>query len=147
MARRRWWSAERGSVTVEAVLLAPLLVMLLVFVAVVVHRGVDARLRLDDAAHQAARAATLQRSAPAAVTAAQRTADAALAHAGPVCRNVVTTMSGSLDPASTVTVRVRCTVDLGPALLLSVPGGKVLESTASEVVDAHRSAPAAGATP
>ncbi len=147
MARRRWWSAERGSVTVEAVLLTPLLVMLLVFVAVMVHRGVDARLRLDDAAHQAARAATLQRSAPAAVTAAQHTAGAALAHAGLVCRNVVTTMSGSLVPSATVTVRVRCTVDLGQALLLSVPGGKVLESTASEVVDTHRSTPVDGVTP
>jgi Flp pilus assembly protein TadG len=147
VARRRWWRAERGSVTVEAVLLTPLLVMLLVFVAVVVHRGVDARLRLDDAAHQAARAATLQRSAPAAVTAAQHTAGAALALAGVACRDVVTTMAGSLAPAATVTVRVRCTVDLGQALLLSVPGGKVLESTASEVVDAHRSALAAGVTP
>jgi Flp pilus assembly protein TadG len=134
-------------VTVEAVLISPLLVMLLVFVAVVVHRGVDARLRLDDAAHQAARAATLQRTGPAAVTAAQHTAGAALAHAGVACRDVITTLSGSLDPAATVTVRVRCTVDLGQALLLAVPGGKVLESTASEVVDAHRSAPAAGTTP
>ncbi|MFI5593684.1 TadE/TadG family type IV pilus assembly protein [Amycolatopsis sp. NPDC051758] len=146
LARRRWWSAERGSVTVEAVLLTPLLVMLLVFVAVVVHRGVDARLRLDDAAHQAARAATLQRSAPAAVTAAQRTARAALAHAGVACRDVLTTMSGSLDPAGTVTVRVRCTVDLGQALVLAVPAARTLESSASEVVDAHRSAPAAGVT-
>ncbi|MEV6639662.1 TadE/TadG family type IV pilus assembly protein [Amycolatopsis sp. NPDC051371] len=143
IARRRWWRGERGSVTVEAVLLTPLLVMLLVFLAVAVHRDVDARLRLDDAAHQAARAATLQRSTPAAATAAQQTAGAALAHAGVVCRDVATTMSGTLTPAATITVSVRCTVDLGQALLLAVPGGKVLESTASEVVDAHRSAPAA----
>ncbi|WP_230863001.1 TadE/TadG family type IV pilus assembly protein [Amycolatopsis camponoti] len=133
--------------TVEAVLFAPLLVMVVVFVAVVVHRGVDARLRLDDAAHQAARAATLQRSAPAAVTAARETAGAALAHAGVVCRDLVTTMSGTLAPAATITVSVRCTVDLSQALLLRLPGGKTLESTASEVVDAYRSAPAIGARP
>ncbi|MEV7042854.1 TadE/TadG family type IV pilus assembly protein [Amycolatopsis sp. NPDC051061] len=133
--------------TVEAVLLTPLLAVLLVFVAVVVHRGVDARLRLDDAAHQAARAATLQRSTPAATTAAQQTASAALAHAGVVCRHVATTMTGTLAPAATITVSVRCTVDLGQALLLAVPREKTLKSTASEVVDAQRSAPATGATP
>lgn len=144
---QRWWRAERGSVTAEAVLLAPLLVMLVVFVAVVVHRGVDARLRLDDAAHQAARAATLQRSAATAVTAAQKTAGAALAHAGVVCRDLVTAMSGNLAPAATITVSVRCTVDVSQALLLGLPGGMTLESTASEVVDAYRSAPATGANP
>ncbi|GAB2790651.1 TadE/TadG family type IV pilus assembly protein [Amycolatopsis magusensis] len=136
---RRWWAAERGSVTAEAVLVTPLLVMLLVFLAVVVHRGVDARLRLDDAAHQAARAATLHRGLPAATAAARDTASAALAHAGLVCRDVTTTMSGSLVPAGTVTVSLRCTVDFGQALLLGVLGGKILESTASEVVDTHRS--------
>ncbi|GLY68744.1 TadE/TadG family type IV pilus assembly protein [Amycolatopsis taiwanensis] len=144
---RRWWAAEHGSVTVEAVLLAPMLVMLLVFLAVVVHRGVDARLRLDDAAHQAARAATLQRSTPAAATAARQTASSALAQAGLVCRDVATTLSGTLTPAAVVTVRVRCTVDVGPALLLGVPGAKTLEAAASEVVDTYRSQQPAGATP
>ncbi|MBN6034158.1 TadE/TadG family type IV pilus assembly protein [Amycolatopsis sp. 195334CR] len=137
----RWWVAERGSVTAEVVLVTPILVLLLVFLAVVVHRGVDARLRLDDAAHQAARAATLHRSTPAATAAARDTAGAALARAGLVCQGVATTMSGSLVPSGTVTVRVRCTVDFGQALLLGVPGGKALESTASEVVDTYRSSP------
>lgn len=136
---RRWWIAERGSVTAEAVVATPLLIMLLVFLAVVVHRGVDARLRLDDVAHQAARAATLQRSTTAAVTVARDTASAALAQAGLVCRGVTTTISGTLAPASAVTVRVRCTVDFGQAILLGVPGRKTLESAASEVVDTYRS--------
>lgn len=142
---RRWWSAERGSVTAEAVLVAPLLVMLLVFLAVVVHRGVDARLRLDDAAHQAARAATLQRNLAGATAAARDTAGTALAEAGLVCRGVTVTMSGTLAPASAVTVRVHCTVDFGQALLLGVPGGKPLESAATEVVDAYRSQRTSGA--
>ncbi|UJW32623.1 pilus assembly protein [Saccharothrix sp. AJ9571] len=135
---------ERGSITAEAALLAPLLVMLFVFVAVVVHRGVDAHLRLDDAAHQAARAASLQRNPAAALAAARETAAIALAHAGLVCRDVTTSMTGTLQPGSTVTVSVRCTVDFGQALLLGVPGTKNLEAMASEVVDTHRSARAAG---
>ncbi|MFE5565050.1 TadE/TadG family type IV pilus assembly protein [Amycolatopsis japonica] len=125
--------------TVEAVLVAPVLVMLLVLTAVVVHRGVDARLRLDDAAHQAARAATLRRTVTAATAAARDTAGTALSQAGVVCRDVTTTMSGTLAPASAVTVYVRCTVDFGQAVLLGVPGGKSLVSSASEVVDTHRS--------
>lgn len=56
-----------------------------------------------------------------------------------MCRDVTTTMSGTLVPAGAVTVRVRCTVDFGQALLLGVPGGKTLDATASEVVDAYRS--------
>ncbi|WP_306855995.1 TadE/TadG family type IV pilus assembly protein [Amycolatopsis roodepoortensis] len=125
--------------TAETVLVTPVLVMLLVLLAVVVHRGVDARLRLDDAAHQAARAATLHRTTPAASTAARDTAGAALAQAGVVCREVTTTLSGTLAPAGAVTVHVRCSVDFGQAALLGVPGGKTLESSASEVVDTHRS--------
>jgi hypothetical protein len=42
-----WWRADRGSVAAEVTIATPFLVMLLVFVAVVIHRGVDARLRLD----------------------------------------------------------------------------------------------------
>jgi Flp pilus assembly protein TadG len=140
----RWWRAERGSVTAEAVLIAPVLVMLLVFVAVVVHRGVDARLRLDDAAHQAARAASLQRTPAAANTAAQATATSALAHAGLVCRNGAVTTSTSASPGSTVVVSVNCTVDFGQALILGVPGSRTLSATASEVIDTYRSQPTAG---
>lgn len=142
---RRWWASEQGSVTVETVILAPFLVMLLVFVAVVVHRGVDARLRLDDAAHQAARAATLQRTIAAATTAAGDTANGALEQGGIVCRGVTTTLAGTLAPASSVTVTVRCSVDFGQAALFGVPSTRTLTSTASEVVDTYRSQPT-GAT-
>jgi Flp pilus assembly protein TadG len=140
----RWWRAERGSVTAEAVLLTPVLVMLLVFVAVVVHRGVDARLRLDDAAHQAARAASLQRTPAAAAAAAEKTATAALAQAGIVCRQVAVSTATSAAAGTTVVVSVRCTVDFGQALILGVPGTKTLLASASEIIDVYRSQPAAG---
>ncbi|MET8846000.1 TadE/TadG family type IV pilus assembly protein [Amycolatopsis sp. NPDC004625] len=130
--------------TVETVLLAPVLVMLLVFVAVVVHRGVDARLRLDDAAHQAARAASLQRTPTAAVTAAQATAISALADAGLVCRDAAVSTTTSSSPGSSVVVSVRCTVDFGQAFVLGVPGSRTLSAEATEVVDAYRSQPDTG---
>ncbi|WP_410630950.1 TadE/TadG family type IV pilus assembly protein [Amycolatopsis sp. cmx-4-83] len=130
--------------TVEAVLIAPVVVMLLVFVAVVVHRGVDAKLRLDDTAHQAARAASLQRTPAAAAAAAEATATSALAHAGPVCRDAAVSTRTSSIPGSTVVVSVRCTVDFGQALLLGVPGSRALSATASEVIDTYRSQPTVG---
>jgi Flp pilus assembly protein TadG len=146
MSRRvmGWWRAERGSVTAEAVLVAPVLVMLLVFVAVVVHRGVDARLRLDDAAHQAARAASLQRTPAAAAAAAEATATSALAHAGLICRDAAVSTTTSSRPGSTVVVSVRCIVDFGQAFVLGVPGSRTLSATAAEVIDTYRSQSTAG---
>lgn len=135
-----WWRDDRGSVAAEVTLITPFLIMLLVFVAVVIHRGVDARLRLDDAAHQAARAASIERSAPTAVTAAQSTATSALSAAGVACRSVgVNANTAGLVAGGTVTVAVTCTVDFNDALMLGVPGAKVLSATASEPVDAWRS--------
>ena len=135
-----WWQDDRGSVAAEITMITPLLIMLLVFVAVVVHRGVDARLRLDDAAHQAARAASLQRNAFAAATAARSTAQSALADAGIVCRSVqVRTNTARLVPGGTVTVTLTCGIDLGDALILGVARQRVVSSTASEPVDTWRS--------
>ncbi|MBB5157459.1 pilus assembly protein TadE [Saccharopolyspora phatthalungensis] len=124
----------------EVTLLTPFLVMLLVFVAVVIHRGVDARLRLDDAAHQAARAASIERSAPAAITAAQATASSALSTAGVVCESLgVDTDTSGMVAGGAVTVTVTCAVDFSDALILAVPGQKELSATASEPVDVWRS--------
>lgn len=126
---------------VEITVITPLLIMLLVFIAVVIHRGVDARLRLDDAAHQAARAASMQRSAPAAVTAARSTARGALSAAGLACRSArVSTDTTGLVAGGVVTVTVSCRVDFGDALILGVPAARMMSATASEPVDTWRSA-------
>ncbi|SEB46253.1 TadE-like protein [Amycolatopsis tolypomycina] len=137
-SRHRWWAGDRGSVTAEAVLLTPILVLLLVFIAVVIHRGVDARLRLDDVAHQAARAASLQRTTTAATTAARDTATSALTQAGIACHGVSTSTTTTATPGGTVIVVVACTVDVGQALLLGV-ASRTLQATATEVIDTYRS--------
>lgn len=135
-----WWRADRGSVAAEVTIAAPFLVMLLVFVAVVIHRGVDARLRLDDAAHQAARAASIERTPATATAAAQSTASSALSSAGVSCASLtVDTATGAMQPGGTVSVTVSCSVDFGDALILGVPGQKRLSATAVEPVDAWRS--------
>jgi Flp pilus assembly protein TadG len=139
MTRRRW-ASERGSASAEVTLLTPLLITMLVFVAVLIHRGVDARLRLDDVAHQAARAASIERTPDAARRAARTTAASALDDAGVVCASsTVTAATVDLASGGTVSVAVRCTVDLGDALLLGVPSNRTLTASATEPVDAWRS--------
>ena len=137
---RAWWRCSGGSVAVEATLIAPLLIMLMVFVAVVVHRGVDARLRLDDAAHQAARAASIERTGTAAEQAARSMATETMSTGGLRCvpLTVATTTAG-LRAGGVVSVTVSCTVDLSDAVLLGVPGRVRLAATASEPVDTFRS--------
>lgn len=147
-SRVAWWRADTGSATAEVTLLTPVLIMLLVFVGVVIHRGVDARIRLDAAAHQAARAATIQRTPTAATAAAHTTAAEALSRAGTVCGSLsVTTATDGLRPGGAVTVTVSCEVDFGDALLLGMAGGTRLSVTATEPVDMWRSTVSTGSEP
>jgi hypothetical protein len=113
-------------------------------VAVVIGRGVDARLRLDDAAHEAARAASLARSAPAAGSAARSTATAALATAGVDCESVGVDTGGDFIPGGTVTVTVTCSVNFTGASLLAVPTSRTLQATATEPIDVFRSVTVVG---
>ncbi|WP_246127719.1 TadE/TadG family type IV pilus assembly protein [Amycolatopsis rhizosphaerae] len=125
----------------ELTLVTPFLVMLLVFIAVVIHRGVDARLRLNDAAHQAARAASIENTPAAAAAAARSTAAGGLASAGVTCQSLdVETSTSALRPGGTVTVAIACVVDFGDALILGVAGQRRLSATAIEPVDIWRSA-------
>lgn len=135
-----WWRSDRGSVAAEVTLLAPFMILMLVFVAVLIHRGVEVRLRLDDAAHQAARAASIERSAPAATAAAQSTAAGALASTTKTCVALTAqTVTAAMRPGGTVSVTLTCTIDYGDALLLGVPGQTSMLATATEPVDTYRS--------
>ena len=143
-----WWHADDGSVAAEIAIAAPFLVLLLVFVGVVIHRGVDARIRIDDVAHQAARAASIERTPAAATAAAQSTAASTLSAAGVMCASLsVSTSTGGLRPGGTVSVTVSCAVDFGDALILGVPTGKTLSATSVEPVDLWRSTPNTGGRP
>lgn len=129
---------EHGSTAAELTLLTPLLLLLLLFV-VLCGRLADTKLRINDVAHQAARAATLARTPSQATANAQSTASAALASAGITCQSVtVSTDTQGLKPGSTVTVTVSCSVGLGELTLLGVPGSRTFESSFSSPVDVWR---------
>ncbi|MER8160228.1 TadE/TadG family type IV pilus assembly protein [Streptomyces sp. NPDC094472] len=125
----------------ELVLLTPLLVLILMTV-VALGRLADARLVVADAAHQAARAASIARTETEARTSARSTVRAALHHAGAACSGpaVALTTSG-LKPGAAATVKVTCTVALGDLTHIGMPGRVTLQDTAYSPVDVHRSAP------
>jgi Flp pilus assembly protein TadG len=136
----RWQSGgERGSVSAETAIATPVLVAVLLFVGVLVARGVDSRLRVDDAAHQAARAASLSRTPDHAITAATRTAEEALSGAGATCRRPAVTVDISQFRAGgVVSVTVTCHLDLSHAALLDLAGGKTISATATSPIDTWR---------
>jgi Flp pilus assembly protein TadG len=128
----------RGSAAAELTLLTPLLVALLLFV-VLCGRFAETKLRVNDVAHQAARAATLARTPSQATADARATAGAALASAGISCQSLsVSTDTQGMRPGSTVTVTVSCTVGLGDLTMLGVPGSRTFQSTFSSPVDVWR---------
>ncbi|MEU7314905.1 TadE/TadG family type IV pilus assembly protein [Streptomyces sp. NPDC007083] len=123
----------------EGVLLVPLLV-LLGLVAVGFGRLADARLMVGDAAHQAARAASIARTETKARTAAQHAAEAALRDARTSCTHPqVTVETGGLKPGGAVTVKVSCTADLSDLSKTRMPGTVQLHGDAVSPVDTYRS--------
>ena len=129
---------ERGSAATELTLLTPLLILLLLFV-IFCGRVADTAVRINDVAHQAARAATLARTPSQASTDAQTTASAALASAGVACESLtVATDTQGLKPGSTVTVTVSCNVALDDLTLLGVPGSRTFRASFSSPTDLWR---------
>ncbi|WP_189135437.1 TadE/TadG family type IV pilus assembly protein [Wenjunlia tyrosinilytica] len=125
----------------EVVLVTPLLVLVLL-VVVALGRLADARLVVADAAHQAARAASLARTDKDARTRAERAASAALREAGASCtRPSVRLTTGGLRPGATVTAQVSCSAGLGGLTRTGLPGHVVLADTAYSVIDTFRSDP------
>lgn len=143
MTGRRVLHEDRGSVAAEVTLVTPLLILLLLFV-VFCGRLASAQLTVNDAAHQAARAATLARSAGQASADAEATARSVLARAGVSCHSLtVSSDIAGLTPGSTAHVTVSCRIGLSDLGLLSLPGAAEATSSASSVVDRWR----AGAAP
>lgn len=140
--RRRWArlrrSGDKGSATVEFVILAPLLVALVLFVALC-GRLVTAQLDLDAAAHGAARAASIDRTVPAATADARQSALDTLTARGVTCGDpTVIVNTDNLRPGGVVTVTVTCAVPLGDLTLLGVGGSRTVTATSSSPIDVWR---------
>lgn len=130
---------EAGTVAVEAAVVAPALVVLMLLV-VFAGRVSEADGNVQRAASEAARAASLRQAPAAASQAATDTVAANLEAAGTPCRSGRTQVDTSrLRPGGTVAVEVVCTVSMSDVALLGVPGTRTFRARAVEVVDRFRS--------
>ena len=131
---------ETGSVVAELVLLTPLLILVLLFV-VALGRLAGARIDVDGAAAQAARAASIARDPATATAMAQQTATAALGSDNVTCAQLsVSTDTAQFQPGGLVAVTVTCTVSLSDLTGLRLPASESISSRFVEVVDTYRSA-------
>lgn len=122
---------QTGAVTLELLLLTPLLLAMLSFV-VGLGRAADARGQLTGAVRDAARAASLAGGPQAAEAAAQQTAAADLTGAGLACQQLtVRTDTSQLRPGGQVTVRLSCQLNLADLMVSGLPGQRALTATAT----------------
>ena len=135
---RRLRTGEDGSVATELVLLTPLLILMLLFV-VALGRTVSARMEVDGAAAQAARAASTARDPATATAMAEQATTTALGSDHVTCRDLtVTTDTADFTPGGQVAVTVTCTVDLANLVGLRLPASQSLSSTSTAVIDLYR---------
>jgi Flp pilus assembly protein TadG len=129
---------DRGSAAVEAAIIAPAVLALLLLV-VLAGRVVEAGGEVQSAASAAARAGSQERTEAGAVEAAERTVNENLVDAGLACTPLARVrVEADVRPGEQVRVTVECTVQLGDMALLNVPGTRTFRATATEVVDTFR---------
>ncbi|MFE0520824.1 TadE family protein [Streptomyces sp. NPDC058954] len=134
--------SDEGSVAIEAAIVLPALIMFLCL-ALAGGRIVTSGAKIDAAAQDAAREASIHRTAAAAQAAAQAAAAESLNDQGIACASSsVHVDTGGLSvpvgQVGTVTATVTCTVTLADLLLPGVPGARTLTATATSVVDRFR---------
>src|SRR5712692_5858597 len=130
-------AGQEGSAVLEAVIAAPLVILLLV-VLIGAGRISGARQLVDDAAGDAARAASQARSEPAALDAAHQAAADSLAGRGVSCDPMNLAVDTSdWRPGGMVGVTLSCTAGLddlpGP-----LAGRRVVTGRAASVIDTYR---------
>ena len=131
------WRGEDGTLAVEAAIVAPVLLVLMLLV-VYAGRAASTDADVRSAAARAARAASMTGDAAAAEAAATEIATANLATAGITCATTDIRVTADIRAGGTVTVTVGCEVTNTDLAMLAVPGTRWSTATATQVVDSHR---------
>lgn len=129
---------ERGSASVELVLLTPVLVGLLCL-TVAFGRVQSARADIEASARDAARAASLERTAVDARAAGEQAALAGLDAGGYTCLPLtVSVNTAGFAADATVTATVTCTLRLSDVTGMGIPTTRTLTARFSEPIDRYR---------
>ena len=143
--RRRWLGGDEGSAAAEIAIVTPLLVIMVLFM-VFLGRLTEARAVIADAAHQAARAASIATDPAAAQAQAQQAAATALAGRGLACQHFTVNVSlAGFRPGGTVRATITCTAAMSDLWLLRVPGSQTLTASFASVIDTYRGITVTGA--
>lgn len=134
---------DRGSESIQAAIVTPLLIVFLCM-AIAAGRIVTSGSKIDAAAEDAARAASIARTYGAARSAAETAAAQSLTDQGMKCASTsVSIDAGGLTvpvgQVGYVTVTISCNVPLSDLLLPGAPGSHTLKSSFTSIVDAYRS--------
>jgi Flp pilus assembly protein TadG len=139
ISRRR---EERGSVAIEAAMGVPAFGL---FVAMIIMGGrVEmARQAVEASAHEAARAASIERTQRDAGLAGHSAAITSLKNQDVHCTTTdidvnTAAFNAPLGTTGQVTATVTCTVDLSDIGIPGVPGSRTITETASSPIDAYR---------
>jgi Flp pilus assembly protein TadG len=125
---------DRGSMAVEIVLLAPVM-MAFILLVVACGRYVGLRGDIEAASRDAVRAASLERSASDAEAAANDVAAASLRNPE-LCEPVQ--LTGEFVAGGTITVTVKCDVSYAGLGLIGLPGSRQLSASSSAPLDTYR---------
>jgi Flp pilus assembly protein TadG len=132
---------QRGEVAVEAILITPVLVGLILVLAGAA-RIIDAKNQVASTAHIAARAASLTTSAEDAATAGKLAAQAALEERGRACADLDVHIDATdFQPGGFIKATVTCVADLSDVVGFGFPGTKTFSDEAVVPVETHRGAP------
>ena len=133
-------AGERGSMALELVLLAPVIVLVVWLFGIYALRLAVANGDIEAAARDAARSASIARSAATArQAAAASAATTSLAASGRVCSSVqVAVSTADFQAGGTVTVTVTCAIPRNDLSPLGPGGVKDVQQTYTAPVDPYR---------
>ena len=133
---------ERGNVAINTVVIFPML-LLIALLLVMAGRIVLAEGVVQSAANEAARSASISRTANVAAAQATSTATSTLLNSGVRCASTSVAPTTDafglpLGTVGTITVRVECIVPLRDLGLPGAPGTRTITATGTSVLDAYR---------
>lgn len=131
-------AGERGSASIELVLITPVLIMFLLLV-VGLGRLALAKQEVTAAAHDAARAASLERDTTAAAGKGRAAAERALSDRGMSCASLsVGVDTSSYRSGGQVRAEVVCVAALGDLALSGLPGSKTYRAQAVVPIEQYK---------
>lgn len=138
---RRGSGDESGAAAIELTLLAPALLVILLFV-VGLARMANASQQVESVAADAARAVSLQRDVGASGSVAREAARRSLGQAGLSCVSLSVSVDATdYRPGGAVRVAVSCTASLGDVAIAGFPGRRQFDATATVPIESYRARP------